>query len=119
MILSYGTPTRMIDLERKRGAGLQRALLDRADVHEQVAPLLLSVGDTEAHAVASHHAGVADLAAGFAVERRLVDDDSAALAPAERGCLLAILDQRRHHAFGGLGLVAEKLGSARFLAQAE
>ena len=34
----------MIDLERTARAGLQRALLDRAGVDEQVARLLLGVG---------------------------------------------------------------------------
>ena len=41
----------VIDLERERVADLQRALLDRAGMHEQVARLLLGVGDAEAHAV--------------------------------------------------------------------
>ena len=80
MVGADGGAARVIDVERERRAGLERALLDRADVHEQVAGLLLGVGDAEAHAVGGHHAGVADLAAGLAVERRLVDDDRAALA---------------------------------------
>ena len=90
MVAADGAAARVIDLERKRGAGLQRALLHRADVHEQVAGLLLRVGDAEAHAVGGHHAGVADLAAGLAIERRLVDDHRAALAAFERGDLLAV-----------------------------
>src|SRR5581483_9923935 len=84
---------------------------------EQVAGLLLGVGDTEANAVSGHDTGVADLAAGFAVERRLVHHDGAALALGERSRFLAVLDQRRNDAFGRLGLVAQELGGAAFFAQ--
>ena len=35
----------MIDLERERGADLERALLDRAGMHKHVARLLLGIGD--------------------------------------------------------------------------
>ena len=42
-------------------------------MHEQIAGLLLRIGDAKAHALARHHAGVADLAAGLAIERRLVE----------------------------------------------
>ena len=65
----------VIDFERQRRAGLQRALLHRAEMHEEIAGLLLRVGDAEAHALAGHHAGVADLAAGLRVKRRLVQHD--------------------------------------------
>ena len=66
-----------------------------------------------------HRAGVADLTAGFGVERRLVEDDRAALALLERGHLLAVAHKRRDHAFGAFGLVAEEIGAADFLAQRE
>src|SRR5579871_1552301 len=78
-------------------------------MHEHVAVLLLRIGDLEAHAVATHDAGVADLAAGLTVERRLVEDDSADLALAESG----------DDAFGALGLVAEEFGRADLFAQRE
>ena len=52
MMLADGAAARMIDLERERRADLERALLDRAGMHEQVARLLLGVGDAKAHAVA-------------------------------------------------------------------
>ena len=55
---------------------------------------------------------VADLAAGFAVERRLVEDDEAALAGFSSSTSLPSLSERDHDALGGLGLVAEKLGRA-------
>ena len=107
----------MIDFERQRDAGLQRALLDGAEMHEQVAGLLLGIGDAKPHALAQHHAGIADLAAGLRIKRRLVQNNGAALAGLQAFDLLAVLHQRRHHAFGGLGLVAEELGGAEFLAQ--
>ena len=50
--------------------------LDPPEMDEQVAELLLRVGDDDAQAVgAGDHAGIADLAAAFAVERRLVQHD--------------------------------------------
>ena len=67
----------MIDLERQRRAGLQRALLDGAEMHKEIAGLLLGVGDAKPHALAGHHAGVADLAAGLRIKRRLVQHDGA------------------------------------------
>src|SRR5262249_6019640 len=68
----------------ERGAGLERALLARAGMDEHVARLLLSVGDGKSHALAAHDAGVADLTARLRVERRLVEDDGAALAGTQR-----------------------------------
>jgi hypothetical protein len=43
----------MIDDQLDRIAGLEGALLDAADVHEQVAKLLLRVGDAEERALGS------------------------------------------------------------------
>ena len=70
--------------------------------------------------VRRHHAGVADLAAGFAVERRLVEHHRAGLAlgraPRPR------LPSRTSAATTpsrALGLVAQKLGRAELLAQRE
>ena len=37
----------VIDLELQRRAELQRALLDRAEMHEEIAGLLLGIGDAE------------------------------------------------------------------------
>ena len=107
----------MIDFELQRGAHLQRALLHRAEMHEQIAHLLLRVGDAELDALARQQAGVADLAAGLRIERRLVQHDRAALAGLEAVGVLAVLHQRGDHAFGALGVVAEKFGGAEFFAQ--
>ncbi len=57
---------RMIHFQRQRGARLQRAQFDGAEMHEQIAGLLLRIGDPELDALADHHAGVADLAADSA-----------------------------------------------------
>src|SRR5262245_3198548 len=119
MVLPDGTAARVIDRERQRHADLERALLNRAGMHEQVAGLLLRVSDAEAHAIRAHCAGIANLAAGLAIERRLIEHDRAALARLERGHVLAVLYQRRHHTLGRLGVVTQELGRADLLAQAE
>ena len=110
----------MIDLERDRLAHLQRARLDHAVMEEQAVQLLLRVLDGEARALgARDHAAVADLAAGFGIERRLVDDDDAALALLQRFTALAVLDQRHDLARRRFGLVAEELRRADLLPQLE
>ncbi len=109
----------MIDFERERGADLERAFLDDTDVHEHVAEVLLRVGDLEAHAIGRHHPGIADLAAGLAVERRLVEHDGAAVAFFQRIDFLAVAHERGDDAFGAFGLVAEEFGAADFFADAE
>ena len=88
MILPYGASSRVIDLERERRADRERAVLDHAGMDEQVARLLLGVGDLETKPLAEHEPGVADLAAGLAVERRLVKHDGAALPGLEGGTSL-------------------------------
>src|SRR3954469_5848747 len=92
----------MIDVERERHADLERTLLHLAGVNEQITGLLLGVADRKADAVRRYGAGVAELAAGFAVERRLVDDHGAGLAGLEFGNFLAVADERGDDAFGGL-----------------
>ena len=58
-------------------------------------------------------AGVADLAAGLGVERRLVDQDRDRLRRPRRVCdRLAVDDERDDLALGRLGVVAEELGRA-------
>ena len=80
-------------------------------------PLPYSV--EEANAVGAHAAGIADLAAGFSVERRLVQHDRAGLALLQLGDLLAVAHQGGNDAFGLLGFVAEEFGRADALAHAE
>ena len=51
MVGADGGAARVVDFERERLARLERAFLDDAGMDEQVAALLLGVGDAEAHAV--------------------------------------------------------------------
>ncbi len=82
--------------------------------------LLLRVLDGEARALGARDgAAVADLAAGLGIERRLVDDDDAALALLQLLHPRAVLDQRHDLARGRFGLVAEELGGAELLFQLE
>ena len=71
-----------------------------ARMHEQALGLLLRVGDLDDESVAGHDAGIAHLAAGLAVERRLVDDDADRIAFAGAVDDPALLDQRLDDAFG-------------------
>ena len=109
----------VIDLEGKRRADLERALLDLAEVHVEIAGALLRVGDREAHPFAGHRSGVADLTSGFGVERGLVEDDRTALALLERGHRLAVAHKRSDRTGGAFGLIAEEIGAADVLAQGE
>src|SRR3989304_7795650 len=86
---------------------------------EEIARLLLGVGNAEARALGRKHAVIADLAAGLAIERRLVDQHRALLTGFQLFCLGAAFHQRRHHALGFLRFLAEEFGGAELLAQAE
>ena len=82
--------------------------------------LLLRVLDLERRALgAGQRAPVADLAAELGVERRLVDDDDAALAFLQSIDARAVLDQRDDPARRRLGLVAEEFGRAELFLQLE
>src|SRR5215472_8706120 len=94
----------VVDLELQCRADLERALLQGALVDPEVTGLLLRIGHAESCAVAAEQAGVADLAAGLRIERRLVQHDAAGLTGLEAVDLLAVLHQRRDHAFRALGL---------------
>src|SRR5690606_20218971 len=96
-----------------RIAGLEAALLDLADVHEEIAELLLCVGNAEQRALgALDHALVPDLAAALAIERRLVEDQRALVASLQRLDRLAVAHKRADLALGRLCIVAEELGGA-------
>ena len=87
-------------------------------MHEE-AGLLAHVGDGDAGAVGFEGAGVADLAAGFGVEGRLVQHDLH--LDADRRSLdgMAADEEGGDLAFGGLGVVAEELGGAELLGEVE
>src|SRR5271170_3436090 len=97
MVLADRATPLVIDLKRQRFAGFQRTFLDCANMHEDVAGVLLGVGHLEAHTLARHRSDIADLAAGFAVEWCLVENDGAALALLERGDFFAVAYERCDH----------------------
>ena len=68
--------------ELQRGADGERPLLDLDLVDDEIAELLLGVEHARAQARSEDQPDVADLAARLAVERRLVEDEPAALARA-------------------------------------
>ena len=88
-------------------------------MHVQIAELLLGVADPDQRGAAADRAGIADLAAGFTVERRLVGhhhDLAAGLGALHRRAAdHECLDLR----LGALVLVAEELGRSDHLAQLE
>src|ERR1700722_12476831 len=109
----------VIHLQLERRADSKLSLLDLDLVGYEIAELLLDVQDARAHAGTDHHTDIADLSAGLAVERRLIENGDALLALAQRCDLAAAQDERLHYALGDLGLVAQKLRCAEALAQRE
>ena len=101
-------------------ADLQRAAVEPAEMDVHVAQFFLRVVDRELGArFREHRAGVTHLAAGLAIERRLVDDDLAFVARLEFTDWRTALQKRGDDAFRGLGVVAEEFGGADLLAQLE
>ena len=109
---------RGVGLELDRVADRQRPALEPADMDPEIAQPLLRVGDLDQGRAAADGAGVADLAAGFAVERGLVGDhhDRAGLGARDG---LAVDDQGGDHALGPRRGVAQELGRPQILAQVE
>ena len=103
----------MIDFEFDGVTGLEASGFDLADMDEQIAEFLLRIGDAKERAFRPlDDAGVADLPAAFAIERRLVEDKRAVLAGLQLRHLLAARYERRDDAFRGFGIVAEELRGA-------
>ena len=109
-----------VDAQFDEVADLDRALRHAAHMDVHVAGHFLRILDGDFHAAGREDgAGIAHLAAGFAVERRLVDDQRDLVAGLGALDFLALDDESRDLAFGALGLVAEEFGSADLLAQFE
>src|SRR5690606_33135504 len=88
--------------------------------HEEVTELLLRIGDPEQRAVrTADDARIADLAAGFAIERRLIENQSRLLPLLQMLDGPRILDDAADDPLRRLGLVAEELGCADLLAYLE
>src|SRR6266568_2824489 len=119
MVLPDRAAPGIIDLKRHLGTRLHRSLFDRSDMSENVAGIFFCVGDLKANAIRTHDAGVADLPARFAVERRLIEEDHTTFAFFKGADLLAIAQHRGDDAFGALGFVTEKFRGTEFFAQGE
>ena len=94
-------------------------------MHMQIAGAFLGIGDRDLESAAAalaggeEHTAVAHLAAALPIEGGLVHDDLHR-GPGFGGLDLRTLDdQRRHHALGDLGVVAEELRGAEPFAQIE
>src|SRR5947209_17860297 len=79
MVGANGAPARLIDLEFERLLERDLAFFDGSGMNENVADLFLCVGHAEAYAWGRKYSGVADLTAGFAIKRCLIEDDAARL----------------------------------------
>ena len=108
-----------VDGELDGIADPQSAALDAADMDVEVAQLLQRVGDGDHGRAGADGAGVADLAAQFAIEGRLVGDDQHILAGSGLVDQLAAPDQGQHAALRTVGLVAQELGGAVLVADVE
>ena len=76
-------------------------------------PTFLAVFSTRiARFAGVEHAGVADLAAGFGVKRRLVEDQKTSFAGFQRIDLDAVAQQGDDDALGVIGFIAEEFGRA-------
>src|SRR5690606_36624672 len=82
--------------------------------------LLQRINDEELRTISREgNARIADLAAGLAIERRLIGDESSFLPRADFINGLAVHKQCNHLAFGNLGFIAEELGRTELVAQFE
>ncbi len=113
MVGTQARTASVIDSQGNRIADLQRAFRNGCHMDEHALTLLLGVGHTELGIVGRNEAGIAHLAAGFAVERRLVQHELDFLAG--RGTIdgLAVADDRLHDAFGRLGVRSPGIRSRR------
>ena len=77
-------------------------------MNEDALALLLRILDCDSKTFSGDRAGIALLAAGFSIERGLVDYDRNNIAFSNGLYFRAIADKRSDNAFGNLGLVSEK-----------
>src|SRR6185312_10575655 len=111
---------RLIDAQLDEVAELERAMRDAALMDEELAGALLRVAHRELAArMREYGAGVADLAAGFGVERRLVDEDGGVAARLGLFHRLAALDDGDDLALGDMRVIAQEFGGADLVAQLE
>ena len=117
MVGAHRTAAAMIDvkLDRKTDGGV--AAFDSSVMDEQIAELFMRVGHAEAEIRRADQPGIADLTAGFAIERRLVEDHLPGFACRQPLDLTAVLEQCDDDTFGTFRFVAEEVGRADALFQ--
>src|ERR1700724_1920115 len=94
MIGTHRLPAFVIDNKLKGKPEAHFAFFDQSFVNKQIAEFLLGIVDTEANTACTHDASVANLAAGFAIERRLIEDDGPGFAGAKNCDFLTVLADR-------------------------
>ena len=119
MVGAGGAATFGIHRQVHRIARRKRAFCDAHGMHMQRAQLLLGVGDLALGLGGFDGALVAGLAAGFAIEGRLVGENFHRLAGAGLHHAAAILEDGQHLAFGGFGVIAQEFGAADFVQHGE
>ncbi|EGO96301.1 hypothetical protein APM_0875 [Acidiphilium sp. PM] len=119
MVGADGAAAGVIDLGMDGIAGGDLAFLDRAVMDEEIAGLFLGVGDADGDAGGGERAGVADLAAAFGVEGRLVEDEGDLLPGLGAAGGRAVHHHGEDAGIALLGRVAEELGAAETVAQVE
>src|ERR1700730_5099431 len=70
----------VVDKELEGKPRTKLAFLDQAFVNIEVAEFFLRIADAKANPLRMHVTRVADLAAGFAIKGRLIEDDGSSLA---------------------------------------
>ncbi|OPZ10826.1 MAG: hypothetical protein BWZ10_02294 [candidate division BRC1 bacterium ADurb.BinA364] len=108
MVSHRGAARLLVHLGRKRVANLDLAALDLASMQDDGVGRLFRIGHDEGGGFVFQPPPVADLAAGFGVERRKVEHDCRFVAGADFFRLLAIAEQSQHAPFGGHGFIAQE-----------
>ncbi|MNI25029.1 hypothetical protein D3C73_786670 [compost metagenome] len=88
-------------------------------MNKQSLALLLRVRNSNLAIIAEDDTCIAHLTTGFAVERRLANDDLDVFAGSSGINRLAVPDDRLDYTFGLLGVVTEEFGSTVFFLQLE
>ena len=101
--------TGVIDFEFNGIARLERTAFNLAHMHKQVAQLFLRGGHAEQRSLGTlDDALIANLAAGLAIERCLIEDQPTFVSGFQRLDLSPARYECRHLAFGRFGIVAQK-----------
>src|SRR6516164_2439560 len=120
MVRAQLAPPPAIDPELDGVTLLHHAAGHIAEMDVQVARFLYRVAHCQLGAAGrKDDAAIANLAAGLRIKRRLVDDQRDVVPEHRLDSALAVPQDRQHHAFSALGLVAEELGGAELLTQGQ